>query len=285
MSKWLKEPLFHFLLLGALIFLVYGMTAEKGRSQGEIFITQGQQESLVNTFSRTWQRPPTAEEFMGLLDDYVRQEIAYRESQNMGLDDNDIIVRRRMRQKLELLAEDVASLAVPSDEQLQAFMETNAADYRLDPVLSLKQIYFSPDRRGESTTADAQAVLAELQTPGADVNPEQAGDPLPLPYAMEGLRESEISRRFGAVFVEGLKGVNVGAWSGPIASGFGQHLVYVDDRIEGRIPSLDEARAAVQRDWFNKKRREAVDGLYARLAENYSIEVESFNPTDAGEQP
>ena len=98
MSKWLKEPLLHFLVLGGLIFLIYGMVSQQ-RSEQEIFISAGQQETLINTFTRTWQRPPTAVEFKGLLDDYVREEIAYREGTAMGLDDNDVIIRRRLRQR------------------------------------------------------------------------------------------------------------------------------------------------------------------------------------------
>ena len=285
MSKWLREPLFHFIVLGALIFAVYGQMAGKGSSKKEIFISQGQQENLANTFFRTWQRPPSAEEFKGLLDDYVRQEIAYRESQNMGLDKDDIIVRRRMRQKLELLAEDVASLAVPSDEQLEAFLTEHVEDYELEPVISLRQVYFSPDRRGQAAEADALAALEQLQGAAFEVDPEELGDPLPLPYALDGLRQGEIGRRFGEQFVEGLQDLETGQWSGPIQSGFGLHLVFLDERIDGRTPSLDEVRAAVQRDWFNQRRRESVDGLYERLAENYTIEIEPFTEAVAEEQP
>lgn len=276
MSKWLKEPLLHFLLLGALIFFAYGQLAGKGSARDEIFISRGQQENLVNTFARTWQRPPTSEEFKGLLDDYVRLEIAYRQGQAMGLDKDDIIIRRRMRQKLELLAEDVASLAVPTDEELQVYLDGHPEELRLEPVLSFRHIYFSHDRRGEAAEADAVELLNRIAADGPEGDLEQFGDPLPLPFELDGAREDEIARLFGSVFIDGLGGVEVGHWSGPIESGFGLHLVYIEDRVEGRMPNLDEARAAVQRDWFSERRREAVDGLYDRLAENYSIEVESF---------
>lgn len=283
MSKWLREPLLHFLILGALIFLVYGLVSGKGRSQGEIFISQGQQENLANTFFRTWQRPPTAKEFKGLLDDYVRLEIAYRESQNMGLDSDDIIVRRRMRQKLELLAEDVASLAVPGDEQLQAFLDENAADYEREPVLSVRQVYFSPDRRGDAVESDAVAMRSRLRANGEDLDIERMGDPLPLPFVLKGLSEGEIERRFGTQFVEELRGLETGQWEGPVASGFGLHLVIVDERTDGRMPELDEVRTEVQRDWFNQRRKEAVDGMYNRLAEDYTIVVEPFSQPPGSE--
>jgi len=274
--KWLKEPLLHFLLLGALIFIAYGQLTQKGHAHGEIYISGGQQENLINTFALTWRRPPTAEEFKGLLDDYVRQEIAYREGESMGLDKDDIIIRRRMRQKLELLAEDVASLGVPSDEQLQHFLDEHSAEYRLGPVISLRHIYFSPDRRGESTGQDAQAVLQRIINDGPDGQWEQLGDPLPLPAELSAVSESEIAKLFGNDFASAIAMVEPGKWSGPVKSGFGLHLVFVIAREEGRTPGLEEVRSTVQRDWFSQRRSEAVEGMYERLAENYTIEVETF---------
>jgi hypothetical protein len=283
MSKWLKEPLIHFLLLGGLIFILYGLFSEKGRAHDEILISTGQQNNLVNTFARTWQRPPTPDEFKALLDDYVRQEIAYREGQAMGLDRDDIIIRRRMRQKLELLAEDVASLSVPSDEQLQEFMEQHAEDFILDPVISLRHIYFSPDRRGTDTRRDAEQVLSEIAGQAPEGEPRLLGDPLPLPFDIRQMRESEIARTFGRVFTDGLDGLHTGQWSGPVESGFGLHLVYMQDYQPGRMPGLDEVRAQVQRDWFNQYRQAAVDGMYQRLAENYDIEIQAAD--DDGAEP
>jgi hypothetical protein len=272
MSKWLKEPLLHFMLLGALIFVVYDMVSGQ-RSVDEIFISVGQQDNLINTFSRTWQRPPTPEEFKGLLDDFVREEIAYREGASLGLDDNDIIIRRRMRQKLELLAEDVASLNKPSDEELKAYLDEYVEDYLIESRLSLRHIYFSPDRR-EDPVGDATALLAELQTSSADLPIGEMGDPLPIPSEIDGLRLSEIGRLFGTVFSQQLEAVDSGEWLGPVESGFGFHLVYISERVQGTRPDLEQVRDAVQRDWFSLKRREAVDGMYQRLSENYQVEIE-----------
>ena len=276
MSRWLKEPLIHFLLLGALIFVAYNQLAGKGSEPGEIYISRGQQENLLNTFGRTWQRPPTPEEFQGLLKDYVRQEIAYRESQTMGLDKDDIVIRRRLRQKLELLAEDIATLSAPTDNDLQAYLETHAEDFAVEPRLYLPQVYFSRDRRGASAEQDAQQLLQRIATDGPDGDFEQFGDPLPLPSEMRDLRESEIARLFGSVFTDGLQGLETGHWAGPVESGFGVHLVFIEARAAGRLPELAEVRDAVQREWLSERRREAVDGMYERLAENYTIEIQSL---------
>jgi len=274
MSKWLKEPLFHFLLLGVLIFLVYDQLAEDGRSPGEIVITAGQQENLVNTFARTWQRPPTPEEFSRLLDDYVRQEIAYREGQSLGLDQNDIVIRRRLRQKLELLAEDVASLAEPSEQQLQDYLDDNPELFRIEPRLTFRQIYLSPDKRGASVETEALELLQRIRSGGPVDGSELAGDSFALPATLEDVRLGEVERTFGAQFADKLETLETGQWAGPVVSGFGLHLVLVEERQEGRVPDLDEVRNAVQREWFASRRQQAVDSLYDRLAEDYDITVQ-----------
>lgn len=281
MSKWLKEPLIHFLLLGAVIFFAYGLVAEKGSAQNEIFISRGQQENLVNTFSRTWQRLPTAAEYQGLLKDYIRQEIAYRQSREMGLDQDDIVIRRRLRQKMEMLAEDVAGLVPPTEEDLQAYLDANTESFMIEPRMTLQQVYFSTDRRGELAAADALEALQSISGQGAMANMDTLGDPLPLPAVLDDAGESEIARLFGSVFVEGLRGVETGSWTGPVASGFGLHLVLVTDRVDGRAPVLDEVRPEVQRELMSQRRQDSVDGLYEKLAENYSIEIELLTDTDS----
>ena len=285
MSKWLKEPLIHFLLLGALIFIAYEQFAGQGREPGEIYISRGQQENLLNTFGRTWQRPPTPTEFQGLLQDYVRQEIAYRESQAMGLDQDDIVIRRRLRQKLELLAEDVAALAAPTDQDLQNYLDQHVTDFLVEPRLTLRQVYFSRDRRGAAAEQDALELLQRISTDGPAGSFESFGDPLPLPAELRDLRESEIARLFGSVFTDGLQGLETGHWAGPVESGFGLHLVFIEERQAGRAPGLAEVREAVQREWLSQRRREAVDGLYQRLAENYTIEIEPLVDSPASGSP
>ena len=281
MSKWLKEPLFHFLLLGAVIFFAYGFMAEKGAAENEIFISRGQQENLVNTFSRTWQRLPTAVEFQGLLKDYIRQEIAYRQSREMGLDQDDIVIRRRLRQKMEMLAEDVAGLVPPTQEQLQAYLDSNTESFMIEPRLTLHQVYFSTDRRGDLAAADALEVLQSIAGQGEAADTSTLGDPLSLPAVLDNAGEREIARLFGSVFVDELRGVETGSWGGPVASGFGLHLVLVTDRVEGRAPTLDEVRPEVQRELMSQRRQDSVDGLYKKLAENYTIEIEPLTDIHA----
>jgi hypothetical protein len=140
--------------------------------------------------------------------------------------------------------------------------------------LTLRQVYFSRDRRGAAAEQDAQQLLQRITTDGPEGRFEEFGDPLPLPSRVEGLRESELARMFGRVFTDELQGLETGRWQGPVESGFGLHLVFIESRESGRTPELAEVRDVVQREWLSQRRREAVDSMYERLAENYRIEIE-----------
>lgn len=272
-NRWLKEPLIHFLLLGGLIFALYNELSEQ-TAEDEIFISRGQQENLLNTFSRTWQRPPTPLEFQGLLKDYIRQEIAYREAREIGLDQEDIIIRRRLRQKMESLAEDVAALVPPTEEQLEAYLREHPDRFRVEAHFTFRHIYFSADRRGDQAWDDAQQSLAQLNEEGGGELADSAGDTLPLPAAWANASAGEIDRIFGSGFAQQLEQAQTETWSGPWRSGFGLHLVWLDERWESRLPELAEVREMVQREWLNQRREESVNGLYDRLAENYVITIE-----------
>jgi hypothetical protein len=168
--KIVREPLLHFLILGAVIFMAYGITARhKANNPGEIVVTQGTIENLVTGFTRTWQRPPTEDELQGLVRDYIREEAAYREALALGLDRDDMIVRRRLQQKLEFVSNDLATRIEPSDEDLQSFLQAHKGTFQTEPLFSFRQIYFNPQLHGENLHRDVARVLDELQHPGSHV--------------------------------------------------------------------------------------------------------------------
>ena len=280
-KNWLKEPLLHFLVLGAIIFGVYTQLNPPGPSDGEIIVSQGQQRHLVTAFSRTWNRPPTPQEFTGIVQDWIREEIAYREGLEMGLDGNDTIIRRRLRQKLELLAEDIVSFAPPTSKDLEAYRAANESDYALEPTYTLRQVYFSTDRRGEESRRDAEQALVLLDTDAGMVDFSQLGDPISLPGRVVSERASAIDGLFGQSFTAALSDIAPGKWSGPVPSGFGIHLVFIEDFQPGRILTLEEAEQEIRRDWENTRRIETIDQLYDRLAEQYTITIERFD--DSGD--
>ena len=275
LRKLIREPLFHFLLLGAVIFLLAGrMRSGSVGSGGKIVVTQSQIESIVLGFSRTWMRPPSQEEFQGLVDDYVREEVFYREAKAMGLDQDDVIVRRRMRQKFEFLAEDQAArTGPPSDQELEAYLRRHADRYSKEPGVSFEHIFFSRDRRGASTGTEASAMLVRLSSKHA-IDIEKLGDAFLLPSRFEKIPAGETARLFGEKFAEVLTKAPLGTWAGPLESSYGLHLVRVNARIPEVAPPLANVRESVLRDLLSDRRRQELDTEYEKLRARYTVVVE-----------
>ena len=273
--KLLREPLVHFLLLGAGLFLLFGMVGgSEDAPTDRIVISNGRIEQLTEIFMRTWQRPPTEEELTGLIENHIREEVYYREALAMGLDRDDTIVRRRLRQKLEFLTDDLLADAEPTPEELEAYLDEHADAFRRPTRVSFQQIYLDPDRRGEQAVADAESLLARLDGTGSEVDPTGLGDALLLPGDFTEVAETEVAHRFGRDFAAALTELPVGRWSGPVESGFGLHLVLIRQREPGSLPSLAEVRDSVEREWRNARREEATEAFYARLRERYDISIE-----------
>jgi hypothetical protein len=273
MLRLLKEPLVHFLLLGGAVFAVFALTRDSAQAapRDEIVITAGQVRQLAAVFEKTWQRPATPTELENLIERRVREEVFYREALTARLDEDDAIVRRRMKQKLEFMLEDIAGQVSPTEQELQAFLDKNADRSRSASRQSFRHIYFSTDKR-EDADGDARRLLARLK-PGADTS--SLGDRLLMVESVfRDTEQREVARAFGREFAAALVEVPVGAWSGPIRSGFGLHLVLLEARIEGEAAKLTDVRDAVAREWSVAKRAEMNEALYQRLRKNYSIKVE-----------
>lgn len=275
MKRLLREPLLHFLLLGAALFVWYEWRGGGGGpGSTRIVLGSGQIEYLVAGFTRTWQRPPTEPELKGLLDDWVREEIASREAMAMGLDRDDTVIRRRLRQKLEFLLEDAAGSVAPTEAELAAWLESHPADYALAPEVALRQIFVSVERRGAGAAAEAKRLLAEVGRRGADAPIDDLGDASMLPQQVDLTPTDQIARVFGEEFAGGLAQAEVGAWSGPLASSFGLHLVFVTERREARQPTLAEVRPQVERDAVGAARRDQLAHLYDSLLAKYTVVIE-----------
>ncbi len=265
----------HFVAIGAALFLFFQWGGGgSGPTSHRIVLTAGQIEHLAASFAQTWQRPPVETELKGLIDDWVREEIAAREAMAMGLDRDDTIIRRRLRQKLEFLVEDDAAATPPTEADLQAWLDAHAAAYAVEPEISVRQVYVSVDRRGAAAEADAARLLAELRTLGPDAAVETLGDPLMLPQELERTSTGEIGRTFGEEFAQGVTAAPVGRWSGPVRSGFGLHLVLVRERTAARQPALDEVRPAVERDFLADRRRRQLAATYEALVAKYTVVIE-----------
>ncbi len=276
MKRWLKEPLLHFLLLGAGLFLAYRLmprTAGSGAS-GEILVTQGQIEHLAAGFAKTWQRPPTPEELAGLVRDRVREEIYCREAIAMGLDKEDTVIRRRLRQKMEFVSDDLAAQAEPSDAELNAYLQTHSGAFHVPPRFTFRQVYLDPKKHGNHLGLDATQLLGQLNQATNLTDTSSLGDALMLDSQFSNVSASEVASQFGEKFAAELSGLSPGQWQGPIESGYGVHLVLVSERTEGHLPALAEVREAVAREWASARRLEANQRFYQELLKRYTVTIE-----------
>ena len=273
LSRLAREPLVHFLLLGAALFAVSGVIGRSGAGKQKIVVSAGQVESLAAAFQRTWMRPPTVEELQGLVREYVREEVAYREALALGLDRDDTVIRRRMRQKLEFLAEDVTQTE-PGEAELRAYLERHRDTFREEDRFTFDQVFLDPGRRGEAIGRDTERLLTELrQSGGADLS--RLSDSILLETRFENASLSEIANAFGADFAARLEELPTGSWQGPLPSGYGLHLVRVGARSEGLVPPLERVREDVLREWQNEHRLAQTEELYRKLFENYTVTVEA----------
>ncbi len=289
-KRAVREPLVHFLAIGLALFVINGLVhGPDQRPAGDtIVISKGRVNQIVQSYVLLSGHLPTTAELQTLVDDFVSEEVGYREAVAMGLDADDTIVRRRMRQKLEFLIEDGAASTDPTEADLQAWMKAHPEKYRLPERRALRQVLLSTDKRGGRTLADAAATLTSLAR-GAD--PAKFGDPSMLPAALPPTTQEGIAGLFGAefaakVFAHAGQAQGANAWFGPVASPFGQHIVSVITIEPARTVALSEAIDDVRADWVEARRNDARDDFHARLRKRYSIRIEWPEPwTNLPETP
>jgi len=274
-KRWLREPLLHFLLIGIALFAVYAY-AHRGRggieSPRQIALTLDDLRQMDMYFESQWHRQPTPAEFQVMVEDRVREEVLYREALAMGLDKDDTIVKRRMAQKMQFLAEDVAAAHEPSTAELKAWFEKNSNKFALPSRYSFRHLYFSPDKRGKKAQEDATKTLGKI-----------AGQPEDSKLAVSladrfmfqdyyGDRAPEaLAKEFGPQFVVALEKLKPGSWQGPIESGYGWHLVFVDTVIPGRIPAFEEMEPDVKTAWLGEQKATAWQKAYAEMRAKYTV--------------
>lgn len=277
LRRWLGDPLVHFLVIGALFFAVYSAFEpgrEAGTSDTQIRLTTDDVITMWSLFESQWRRQPTADEFSQLLENKVREEVLYREAIAMGLDKGDSIVKRRMAQKMQFLAEDVAEAYNPDDEELKAWYELNADKFTLPGRISFRQIYFSPDQRGASAVEDADEALTTLADQPVDAAlAVELGDPFMLQNYYADRTSEQIAKEFGPVFAQALVHTDAGAWQGPVESGFGWHLVFIDSLVPGRQPEFSEIVPEVKMAWMGAHKVEAWQKAYDEMRAKYTVVV------------
>ena len=273
-----QEPIVPFLIVGVGLFGLQGvLDAKAPKGDKEIVISNDQAVAMVQAFARTWQRPPSQEELERLFDDHVRTEVFVREAMALGLDRNDTIVRRRLRQKMEFVSHGEQPLTTPSDMQLQTHLEAHPERFSSEPRFSFQQVFLDPSLRGEQLNRDAEALLVQLNQADAAADLSALGDPLAMASASwESESRSEMLAQFGSTFTDALQQQPKGRWVGPISSAYGMHLVRVSSIVPAELPPLDQVRDGVLRDWQDVRRQEHQERYYRDLLARYSVRVPQF---------
>jgi len=278
----LKEPLVHFAVLSALIFGVYwGLAPTTSERSDRIVVTRAKIDQLASIFATTWQRQPLSVELKGLIDDYVKEEVYYREGVALGLDRNDNSIRRRIRQKLEFLIDAEADATTPGDAEVSAYLQAHRDKFALEPQLDFRQVYLNPQQHGEKVGREAAALLKKLRHLAPNEG-GKLGDATILPSELAATSLTQIGRIFGTEFAQALDKMPPREWSGPIKSAYGLHLVWIEERKEGRVPPLDEIRSAVQREWASDRRKDFERARYKQLLNRYEVSIEAPPAAEAG---
>lgn len=265
-KKWWHEPLLQFVFLGGLAFslhhLLFGSVQSEYVRSADAPIEQFRQDWFASKGAA-----PSAAEEAALVEEWIEEEVLYRRAVELGIDQNDTIVRRRLVQRMRFLLEDTSHIAAPSDTDLQAWLGQHPARFAAPERISFAHFFFSRGGRGERLGADAQSALKELERdPEASIE----ADPFFRGSRFTGATPQEIARAFGPEFAAELAQIPLGRWSGPVKSAYGLHLVNLSERLRPTAADLDTVREAVERDWLQaehaRHNQEAVDALRRRYS-------------------
>jgi peptidyl-prolyl cis-trans isomerase C len=275
LRRWLSEPLLQFLLIGAVLFLGYWALhpgPEAGRLSTRIELTEDDLRQMSVARLAQGRSAPTPEQMASLVDMRVREEILYREALALGLEKGDTIVKRRLAQKMEFLFEDVSALREPTREELTAWFEKNSDRFALPPRASFRHLYFSPDRRGPRAREDAAGALDTLRGKPARPQEGAAGaDPFMFQGYYADRSFEEIAKLFGPSFADTLLQQQPGSWQGPIESGYGWHLVWVDSLTPRRVPAFEEVETEAKTEWIADQRVETRRRAYEAMKARYEV--------------
>ena len=284
LRRCLREPLLHVLLIGATLFVVYyalNPSAGQRQDSNRIAITADDLSQLRLAWMAQWQRPPTTEEMRNLLDGKIREEVLFREALALGLDKDDTIIKRRLAQKMEFVMEDGASLREPADDELRRWFAQNEERFATPGLVTFRHLYFSPDLRGAGAHDAAVQALRKLAGK-PEQTPELQGlsDPFMFQDFYAERSPDQVAGIFGAAFAQALPALTQGKWLGPIESGLGWHLLWVESAASGRIPAFEEIEARVKSEWSDQQRAEAKRKMFDRMKDRYQIALPEAAPAN-----
>jgi hypothetical protein len=282
LRKLLKEPLVHFLAAGVGLFVLFGIV-NRDEPEDDPNVVVVDRDALLTfvqyrikafnpELAEKKLRALSDEELELLIDDYVREEVLHREALALGLDQNDLVIRRRMRQKMEFLNADLSEQRTPSEAELQAYLDGHADKFRRPARLSFEQIYVAGGENPQAARHKAENLLTALANPATDW--QRLGDPTLLPAGLNDASDADINATFGRDLAGSVTHAPLNRWSGPHRSAYGLHLLRVTERRPARLPALGEIRALVEREWRNEQRRRSNERFYQGLRERYTVEIQ-----------
>jgi parvulin-like peptidyl-prolyl isomerase len=272
MRRFLKDPLVHFLVVGASLFALSAWRGEWIRGGRERIVISADQVVQVRNAAEVLKgRAPTDEEVAALIEPTIRDEVLYREALALKLDVNDDEVRRRLVDKMNYLTQDTADPAPSSDAELRKFYDESPARFEAPELATFDQVFFSPAERGDSVEAVAKAGIAALR---AGRSPDEVGDHTPLRGAYQNAPRDQVDVLFGAAIAEALFTLPPGDWTGPFKSDFGLHAVRLHARTARRLPPFDEIRDQVAAEFAAERRRERNEAEYRRMRAHYDVVIE-----------
>lgn len=271
-GRLLREPLLHFVVLGAIVFALAEWHARDRGDAAVIVLGPEELAGLRADFTRRTGRPPTPEDEGALVDRFVNDEMLVREALALGLDRGDVIVRRRLLQKMEFLLDARADATPPTDEDLRALRDAHPDRYRAPARLDLEHVFVDATRHGDAAARLAAGIADQL---AAGSDPAPLGDPFLRGRRLRAQSRQDLALVFGTAFADAVAPLVVGAWSPPIRSTYGLHLVRVLGRVEAHMPELADIEATLRLDWQEERRaaarREAIRELRAR----YTVRIDA----------
>ena len=282
MTKLSREPLVHFILLGALLFAGHLLWQRHvTKADHTIIVTADEMERQALIFAGENRRQPTDEDLKALLFAHVEEQALMREAERIGLGEDDTIIRRRLAQKMRFIIEDVEAPALPAEAELKSWFEANMDKFVSAETRSFSHVYLSPEEHGDNLNAAVQNILSKLENENEDWN--ALGDPFMLKRGFKSLNALELSRLFGPTFSKGLFELEGNKWQGPIESAFGLHLIRIDNIADKITPSFEDVRDDVETAWQEDARRSANQAALKELIQKYKVDVQDATEGNAGE--
>lgn len=275
MKHLLREPLLHFLVIGAMLFGAYSfINRDVNEKPQAIIISAADISWLKETWARQWVRPPTDLELRGLITDYLKESLLAREALELGLDENDSIVRRRLAQKMDFLVQDTLQQGEPSEQELHSFYEKNREHFQTHARVSFTHVYFNGERRGERAPADAGKALSQLSRPGPAIGASDFGDRFLGQYDFDSVDEQTVANVLGLEFARQVFAFQLETWQGPIESGYGLHLVLVKSKQAARPQDFNAVKNDVLTLWRQQRTQEGLEQYFADLLKKYNVQID-----------